>query len=116
MEGYSEAELNEPGLRIKSPHIQRVIVKWVEELKRVLTQAKEVIPENKNGFKSSNGNFTIHLTTSRKEELSRRISDLSANKFIPSGLKRRRRLLEAINEVLALSFSGIEGYVEMPHD
>jgi hypothetical protein len=44
-----------------------VLIKWVGELKHVLIDAEEVIPSNKNGFKSVNGNYVIQLTTSRKE-------------------------------------------------
>lgn len=73
VELYSEAELKEPGLKLKSNQVQRVLNKWVEELMRVLCQSEETVAQNKTGYKSMNGKYTVHLTTARKEELARKV-------------------------------------------
>jgi hypothetical protein len=36
IEVYIEAELNDPGIPIKSPEVLRVIVKWIEELEALI--------------------------------------------------------------------------------
>lgn len=68
VETYTESELNEPGLKLKSPQTQRVLIKWVDEIRLILTKAQRVISENKHGFKSNkkSGSFVVHLSSVQK--------------------------------------------------
>lgn len=110
MEPFSEAELREPGIRLKSTQLQRVLCKWAEDLRHTMAQADKLIVDNKNGFKSAKGSYAIYLTTARKEELARRLLDILKTKVVPLTAQRRQRLLLAMSDVLTLVQKGVLGY------
>lgn len=68
---------------LKSPQTQRVLTKWVDEIRLTLTKAQRVITENKHGFKSTNRNCVIHLSSTRKEQLIKHLKEICVAQVYP---------------------------------
>lgn len=80
IELYSEEELNRPGLEIKSPQIERVLTKWIEELHRLLFHPEQVLDSVKSGFKNMSKSNAIYLTEAMKKEMAEKLAEIAKGK------------------------------------
>lgn len=110
VEGYSELELEMPGLNVKSPAITRIIVKWIQELTGIFYNTHEKVVVNKHGFKPISGGINVVLPSRKKEMLAKIIGDIRKEKVDPFKKKRLNHMHMFLNEILMLVLEGHEGY------
>lgn len=82
---YTQEELEEPRLDLKSPELLRILIKWVNELFGILLRPAERILENKFNFKSVVGSpsMSVALTRKRKEKLINKLNSIYYNHVQP---------------------------------
>lgn len=106
---YSEAELDMPGLNVKSPAISRIIVKWIEELNATFLNSEERITSNKHGFKPTAGGFNVVRPRRKKELLASHIEAIIREKVVPYYNRRTQYMHVFLSEIMVLVMEGYEG-------
>lgn len=113
---YSEKELDEPGLEIKSPEVGRVLTKWIEELHRLLFNPERVLKNVKSGFKNMRKSNAIYFTEAMKKELAGKLHSIANEEVQALHKAREHGLFMAISEVLTLVQAGFEGHEELDQE
>jgi hypothetical protein len=101
-ESYLPEEIEEPGIKIKSPQISRVLIKWISELHRMLFSSEEVISDYRTGFKSMYNLTSLYLPSDRKQKLIRNLQNIAISKMVPLNQQRKKELLLVIDSIFTL--------------